>query len=46
VSRPTWFWQVSESEAGYLAAKGLELCFPPGEPLEIRVIPDPEEDGA
>lgn len=33
-----WVWPVSESEAAYLAESGVTLCFPPGEPVELRVI--------
>ena len=38
-----WFWPVSEDEAEYIAETGLTLCFPPGEPVEIRVIEDGDD---
>lgn len=38
-----WFWPVSEAEAQYIEETGLALCFPPGKPIEVRVISDSEE---
>lgn len=40
MSAANWFWPVSEAEGAHIAETGIEWCFPPGEPIEIRVIPD------
>jgi hypothetical protein len=44
VSAPNWFWPLSEEWGEYIAASGVEWCFPPGEPIEIRVIMEVEDD--
>lgn len=40
---PKWFWPVSEAEAEHLAATDVTLCFPPREPIEIRVVEEGDD---